>query len=383
MKIAFLWAHESLGLYANAPFNDLYKLVGHNNGNLAFIHALRTQIEGAFVFCRWGFDVAALRDVDVVVIPCANQLGKHTDLKVSGEKLLALGKPVIAIGLGAQAADMDTDIELSDGTLSWVKAIDSLRPSGASNIYTRGPFTSEQLKKFGIPDAVVGGCPSHFINPEPNLGHRIHQRWIAQPLPRAISVAGGHEGWARLRTIEQQLINLIHDPFFPGQYVVQSMAAMIHISRDDFDAMEPAKLAGIHQYLLPHYTLKEFQTWCRGYAKSFYDAVAWMDSLRRFDLSIGPRYHGTALAIQAERMGVTIALDSRTEEMCIQTGVPMLRSVDLAGKPLTRETLKKAIQFDPAAYETQRTERVKNFLAFLEANGLVPAKYLYRLADGK
>ncbi|WP_246053464.1 hypothetical protein [Paracoccus hibiscisoli] len=47
-----------------------------------------------------------------------------------------------------------------------------------------------------------------------------------------------------------------------------------------------------------------------------------MDELRRHDLLIGPRFHGAQLAIQAERMACTVTIDTRTEEMCRETGVP-------------------------------------------------------------
>jgi polysaccharide pyruvyl transferase WcaK-like protein len=107
-----------------------------------------------------------------------------------------------------------------------------------------------------------------------------------------------------------------------------------------------------------------------------------MESLRRHDLTIGPRYHGTALALQAERMGVCVTFDSRTEEMCAQTGVPFLRAKDLADKPLTRATLKNLIAFDPEAYDAQRAERAGAYVAFLEANGLEAKDYLKKIAAG-
>ncbi|MFC7544396.1 hypothetical protein ACFQU2_40080 [Siccirubricoccus deserti] len=67
---------------------------------------------------------------------------------------------MVAIGLGAQSESITADITLSDGTLRWVQAINESRPtSSLSNIYTRGPYTSQQLERFDIRDTVVGGCP--------------------------------------------------------------------------------------------------------------------------------------------------------------------------------------------------------------------------------
>jgi polysaccharide pyruvyl transferase WcaK-like protein len=107
-----------------------------------------------------------------------------------------------------------------------------------------------------------------------------------------------------------------------------------------------------------------------------------MESLRRCDLTIGPRYHGVALALQAERMGATVTIDSRTEEMCVQTGVPFLRAQDLAGRTITRATLKQRIAFDPDAYDAQRAERAGAYVTFLESNGLEAQDILKRIAAG-
>jgi len=85
-RVAVLWQTSSLGLYSNAPFDELYKGVGHNNGNLAFVHAIVSHIANPVSFLAWGASVEALRKAaDVIVIPCANQLGKHTELGAMGE----------------------------------------------------------------------------------------------------------------------------------------------------------------------------------------------------------------------------------------------------------------------------------------------------------
>lgn len=228
-KVALLWESQSLGLYSNAPFDRLYRGVGHNNGNMAFVYAIANHIDAEVVFFPWHVRPELLADIDAIVIPCANQLGKHTDLGKLSVILDKADKPIIAIGLGAQANDMETDVEVTPGTLEWVRVIDSKRYGSAPNIYTRGPYTTRQLARLGIPDSVIGGCPSHFINQSDDLGHRIHRHWSSLEYPRAISVAGGHQAWNKCRLVEQQLVAMMMDPFCPGQYVVQSMSDMIKI----------------------------------------------------------------------------------------------------------------------------------------------------------
>ncbi|MDP3399516.1 MAG: polysaccharide pyruvyl transferase family protein [Brevundimonas sp.] len=380
-KVAVLGEHINMGMYCTRPTADLYRQTGLNTGNLAFIYAVLSHLQNEVTLLPWHASPEQYEAVDIIVIPCANQLGKHTDLGRHAELLRKSGKPVVAIGLGAQAEVLGSDIELTEGTATWVETIRAscINP-GAPNIYTRGPYTSQQLDRLGFPGSLPGGCPSHFINPAPNLGHRIHAAWTSMPVPRSLSVAGGHHRWAKARIIEQQLIAMMQDPRSFGQYVVQSEEDMVRLARNDFDLIEPATLELLRQYLCPHYAMDEFKTWSRMYARAFFDINAWMDSLREADLTIGPRYHGTALAIQAEKMGVTIAVDSRTTELCMETGVPFLTAEELATKPLTRHSIKQMIKFDPAAYDKHRLKKAKLYVDFLKSNKLVPSSYLEKLA---
>ncbi|MCP6134939.1 polysaccharide pyruvyl transferase family protein, partial [Klebsiella pneumoniae] len=76
--------------------------------------------------------------------------------------------------------------------------------------------------------------------------------------------------------------------------------------------------------LLPDLTLPEVREWGRRRAFVFTDSQSWMSFLRRYDYAIGPRFHGVALAIQAERPGVVLHVDSRTQEMALTMAIPSL-----------------------------------------------------------
>lgn len=381
MKIGLLWESENCGLYSNSDFDKLYRKVGQNNGNLAFVHAVRNQIDAEVQHFPWHVRPELLSEsMDYLVIPCANQLGKHTDLGGLAKNLEQVTIPIIAIGLGAQADNFEADITLSEGTRHWLDAlIENGQRHGIQNIYTRGPYTSTQIKKLTGAETLAGGCPSHFINPRPDLGLRIQANWERNPLPRRIAVAGGHESWHVCREIEQQLIAMMMDPQFPGVYIVQSMDDMIKLSRGVFDEIEPEAMKRLHRHTVPHYTPEQFKDWALNYARSYYDVPAWMDELRRHDLLIGPRFHGAQLAIQAERMACTITIDSRTEEMCRETGVPFLRAKDLT-QPLTRTRLRELLPFDGAAYDRFRAEKCARYTKFLTEAGLKPAADLLDLA---
>ena len=383
LRVAILWKYPELGLYSNAEFDYLFNGVGHNNGNLAFVYAIASHIDNPKKFFGWSTSAETLKgNADIVVIPCANQLGRHTDYGAMADNLEKSGLPIVAIGLGAQADSYEQDVELTDGTLRWARTIAKSNVSSSSNIYTRGAYTSRQLDRLGLTGSIAGGCPSYFINRKPGLGHRIHAKWSQMGLPRSISVAAGHQAWMKTREIEHQLISMMMDPIAPGQYVVQSMAEMVKISRGVFDGIDPHGLKGLHNHTVPHYSFEEFKAWCRNHVRSFYDVPAWMDSLRRYDLTVGTRYHGVALALQAEQMGITITIDSRTRELCENTGVPHVDAEQLT-TPLTRASLRKLISFDPTAYDLHRSQCASRYLDFLAANRLQPAAFLSGIATGR
>ncbi|MFG6082304.1 polysaccharide pyruvyl transferase family protein [Paracoccus litorisediminis] len=381
MKVGLLWENKDAGLYSNADFKTLYRQIGHNNGNLAFVHAVKNQVDAEIIHFGWGASPDRINnEVDYLVIPCANQLGKQTNLANSARNLSKIKKPIVAIGLGAQSKSFDADVELSEGTRAWLDVlIENGQRHGIQNIYTRGPYTSDQIRKLTGAETVANGCPTHFINPRGDLGRRIQANWERHPLPQRIAVAGGHEAWANVREIEQQLISMMMDPQFPGVYIVQSMANMIKISRGLYDEIESEDLERLHRHTVPHYSLEQFKSWAQNYARSYYDVAAWMDELRRHDLLIGPRFHGAQLAIQAERMACTVTIDSRTEEMCRETGVPYLRAADLK-EPLTRASLRKLIKFNGAQYDKHRASKCARYVSFLRGAGLTPAAYLVEIA---
>ena len=158
MRIGLLWSRHDAGLYSNAPFDELFSYVGENNGNLAFVHAIRQEVGVSMQAYRWGTPAATLRqEVDLLVMPCANQLGRHSDLGALAKTLEAADVPVVAIGLGAQAGHESQDVELTPGTLAWLQTLARLRPNDAPNIYVRGPYTERQVQRLGVDRVVVGG----------------------------------------------------------------------------------------------------------------------------------------------------------------------------------------------------------------------------------
>ena len=298
---------------------------------------------------------------DVVVLPLANQLGKHTDLGQAAARLAAINLPVIGIGLGAQAGSPDMDVQITEGTRAWLQVISKLRPDDGPNIGVRGAYTLEQLGKLGFPDlGVVVGCPSNFINLEADIATAV-EVGFARP-PRRIAVAAGIPYIPSLAHIERDLADVV--TLTGGAYIVQHGLEMLQLARREFAKMGEGKLEAAHNYIMPNRTTAEFCSWCERYAYAHYDARSWMDFLRRFDFVVGTRFHGIMLAIQAGVPGACIAHDSRTIEMCETMGIPVRHYSEIDGE-ITQHNVRDYFHFDSAAYTEKRHKLLDAYVSLL------------------
>lgn len=376
-----LWATSEIKQPALESAEKLYGYVGHNNGNLAFVAGARLLFEEEVVFAPWHTSPDKLKELgDIVYIPCANQLGPHTDLGGLADNLEKAGIPVIGVGLGAQTRDIDTPVQLTQGTERWVRVMSSLC-KGKNNILTRGSFTSSFLDSLGITTHLPSACPSLFINSNPYLHEDLIQN--SCEIPRSIAACGGHQSWRNIRHIERQLISLVSDSVYPGSYIVQSMKDMMKISLGDseVDSIEPEILERIISFTRPEMSPPEFKNWCSRYAHSFYDVGSWMFHLKRHDFVIGARYHGTALGIQAGVPSLCITIDSRTNELCQSSRIPFISADEI--QSLDRQSIHQYFKsrFKPASFYSNRRSKANQYVNFLRSNGLTPSQHISSIAN--
>ena len=334
--------------------DHLFKLCGGNTGNFAFVFALHQLLSPGVDVVSWDVSPETVKEkYDAVVFACANQLGPHTDLGWLADRLTAMDRPIIAIGLGAQANDTSRSVEITEGTRRWLDVIAAQAPSSAPNIGVRGAYTLSQLERLGYGGkAAIVGCPSNFINPSPTLGRSIAQRYSTAEMTRVAVPAGLHL-WPGLQRIEDCLAELVEG--CSGIYIAQSEIDMIRLARDEADAVAPDVLEQIRSYIRPRLTTPEFVRWMRRYAVTFTDAASWIDAMRKFDFVVGPRFHGVMLGIQAGVPGAVIAHDSRTLELCHTMGIPV-RDYQEIPETFSIADLRSMFPFDGSAYDQQRAK---------------------------
>lgn len=358
------------------PTAELCARAGHNTGNLAFHHAINEHLGGDLPSVPWDNAPDAIdRAGTLAVLPCANQLGPHQDYASLAARFAALDTPIVAIGLGAQAGTDGAIPEVPAGTLDWVRAIGARGPGTGPNIAVRGAFTLRVLKHYGLADhAVVLGCPSLFINPDPALGRRIAARGSDF---RRIAVAAGHQKWTHLAHIEASLAHMVSATH--GSYVGQSPLEMLQLTRGEAHLLDHDSLAACRNYIGPGMNDEEFLRWTVRHGQVFFDVAAWMEHYRRFDLVVGTRIHGIMLALQAGVPALCIAHDSRTLELCRTMQVPYVLSRDVQ-QGIRRDQLHKLLRFDPDKFDANRRTLCARYIGFLEHNGLQPAQWLRRIA---
>jgi hypothetical protein len=357
-KPIILGGNPYINDYYNKDSKSLFEDTGGNSGNLAFQYAISNHIPSA-TLVPWGKPVAEIRNSgDIIVLPLANQLGKHTDLNSAAARLEDINLPVLGIGLGAQAVSIGEGLELTEGTKRWLKIIATLSPSSEPNIGVRGPYTQEKIIEAGFQNSsLVMGCPSNFINMKSDTIEQVAKGYRRRP--KIIAVTAGIPHIPHLASLERDLASIVTAT--GGAYIVQHGLEMLQLARREFDVMDQNSLNLCHEYIAPNKSMDEFKSWCRQYAYAFYDCRAWLDFMRRFDFVVGTRFHGAMLAIQAGVPAACIAHDSRTQEMCETMRIPVRHYSELKG--LTEHNLLDYFKFDAESYIETRKILLKRYLS--------------------
>lgn len=350
---------------------------GHtgNTGNLAFRHAVPRLVAEATTRITYR-DIAEQINAsfDLVMIPCANFLGTHTDLGNQAKLIEQLKVPLLPIGLGAQAPSDGVFVKLSEGTERWAKAVAERAPV----VWTRGEYSAEVLARLGILNTAPLGCPSLFINPSPTLGENVAER-LAKGSTTKIAIAAGNPMDQRplMATLEQRLFQMAMS--YDAAYITQSPAVMVALGRGDLSEVREIELKRVHEVVAPQMPRKDFVRAARRRFIAFQSIDAWLEYLRGCDVVIGQRIHGTALGVQAGIPGICLAHDSRTQELATTMKLPHLPLEKL----LAAESLERAVKqttFDGPAFDLNRRTLAMSAIGILEKLEVAPSEHLRCIA---
>lgn len=349
-----------------APFEpveplDCFKrnLIANNTGNLLFAQSVFRAIynENTRIDCTYKVPSDADRinaEYDAYVIPLANAfrpsfMGYLEKLTSLIEKLTI---PCVVVGVGAQ-----TDLGLS--MLQGKSAVDAVVSRFVSavldrsaSIGVRGEITREYLEKLGFKDVETIGCPSMYMTGgELNIVKKVRSLQTDDPIATNLTPK-----------MPPNVADLFRRSWkrFPGlTYVAQD--------KDDMELMmfgRPIltnKKGDAFPNRIVHPLLLENRT------KLFIDPRTWMSMMRRQVLSFGTRIHGNVIALLAGTPAVVVAHDSRTLELAQFYRIPYIRSQDVTAETNLEDLYEAADYTDMIQ---GHAERFRNFVAFLDRNGL-------------
>lgn len=359
-------------LLAETTVSDAINKLGGNTGNAMFQYACWKLIRNPIVsFQVDRIDYAYLRQaIDVLLIPAANQLNPHWDLTPWADLVERLDKPVVIVGLGAQAEiDKISDVVLKPGTARFVKVIGER----AKFIGVRGESTQKVLDRCGVHNSVITGCPSNFINGTVTgsaIGEQLSvvKDRIAQDQSLRINyLFGTMEEFSR--PCEKALYGLLRER--AHRVIYQTNLGLLEYAHSGtVDEASKQYIDWEARVVAPGKPVDEHYEFIRNRGKFYVDAKSWIDEVGRDDLSIGMRIHGAVAAVQGGSLGVCVAFDARTLELATTMGYPYVDARGIPEKEGLRDVM-DAVQFSADQFDERRLQLRSALKMALEQEGII------------
>ena len=358
-------------LFVGAPFEvvsresrslvQCFEATGRNTGNLLIGYGLFTQLRyDKLESYRYAMTPEYVEEnFDQVVIAAANFLFPGFDFTPVSSFLDKIKLPVFMVGLGAQLPSSQSELaNIPEGTWRLVQ----IASERSHSIGVRGEFTAEQLRKHGISNIQVTGCPSLYTGLKPEIRIRRPDALEKVTVNGSRNVVAHSHDKEAATNVEQQLFRLAASNKFP--YVLQNEQPEMQIaSGEGPDTHEPA-LKSLARFLnIDVATLIEFYQQC---GRVFFSVQEWFDWIKNYDFSIGTRFHGNIAALLNGVPAVILTHDSRTRELCDFAAIP---SVDVSSlHQIDAHKLYDAADFN--LFERNYTDIYKKYIEFLDANGI-------------
>mgnify|MGYP003674674673 CR=1 FL=1 len=360
--------------------DEIMAYSGLNIGNFAFRHALHSLLEdiGEYTPLAWQQlnELIAKEPIEQVIVSCANWLCATEQYeKSNGVRASIIEKldcPVISFGLGAQASSKDSELNLGPNTVRLAKVL----AEKCTLLSVRDEFTLNVLEKIGVQNAVVTGCPSNFINLDPDLGKKIvgkSQRLILKdPSWNELKIqfneySGGH---VHSGGVLKRILRLLE--ISPSNYVIQSPVLLPFLLGENENIP--------NDYLNHGQEVKNIRLLLKAKLLHFSSIDSWLDFSRTCDFATGMRIHGNMIPLQSGVPSVVIGHDSRTAGLASYMGIPSLSPDKFMSISNRRPSfILEDVVEKMAVYDERRSTLAKNMLDYIEKNKLTQNKHLNKL----
>jgi hypothetical protein len=298
---------------------------------------------------------------DATVIRGSNYLSESFDLGPVVPLLKHLKGPVVAMGVGAQAASYRS-LAIPKGSIEFWRAV----AGSCTSLGVRGVYSAEVFNSIGIKNLRIIGCPSFYRSMQPELHIRR-----ADPANARVGVtlnkylSGDYSiSYGKTNRLQRALLKAVaHRPgsrlFSQGEKeetlvaygAPEGKAALVEAILANFGLSGDLAVAELlSQRISAHL-----------------DADAWADDVgATTDFMIGFRLHGNAIGLQQGIPSVPFTYDSRTREMAALFRIPSIEVDDFMPVDLD-QTIAKA-EFGP--FQEAYRQNYHEYRRFLEENGL-------------
>jgi len=266
-------------------------------------------------------------EFDFVFVRGSNFIHEKMEWFRAVEVLEKVKLPVYAIGVGAQASQ-NRAIELPESSKRFWQIVGDR----CASIGVRGTFSAETLRRNGIGNVEVVGCPSIFRTRNRDLAIRVPDqrdiRKVAFSLRREADKSYTADPEAYLRNQRQALLK------------VDSQSEMVMSSHGEqeekafFLRDEAAKEKAVAEFTRTNWwSGPDDAAMRRIYEKqlfSFFDVEQYDRFAQSIDLAVGYRVHGVLPAVAHGVPGVLVAYDTRSQELAETLKIPVVPEAALA-----------------------------------------------------
>ena len=348
--------------------SGLLKASGKNSGNL-FIGSGLYNATKAPLKEYWNFYLGTPEEFDekfdTLFIPASNFIFQYTDLKDQYNFFSKTKAKIFMFGLGSQLRELGP-IKLIPSTERFIR----LAAERSTSIGVRGEVTADVMRKLGIHNVEVTGCPSMLNMPD-------HFSVVPDPADPTVVLAGNFTNNAREHAFSAEAMVRLESALFAelvkrnGYYILQNeaheLAAMKSLAH--VEALSDQQWWDINRIRkLFNLNIKD-DDWLNFLARRlriFFSTVEWKCFMRAVDFSFGTRFHGNVAALLAGRPAYIFCHDYRTLELAQFYKVPH-RIVDATSPiPAFEEIFADT---DMAAFQANVPKLMRIWRDFIKRNG--------------
>ncbi|MGP5727246.1 polysaccharide pyruvyl transferase family protein [Arthrobacter rhombi] len=331
-------------------------LIGNNNGNLLFSSAAHKMLAADGVAVKaHGFNFSAAQapkassEFDHFVLPLANafRVGFEPQLNRITQFIEKLTIPTVMLSGGAQSGPDGTfdNLKPIEGS---VKAFCKAVLKTSSHITVRGEKTANYIRGLGFTDVMVIGCPSITMN---GPGHTVESVRNLSRFNIAYNIESSKDLMGELVDEVEKRHDAIYFPQDMGSFEMMLWGSEQHKAGRD-----------------PRLPLRmDHDQFTTNKAEFHLDPYTWINRMRDFDLSFGPRIHGNVIPILAGIPSVVFAHDSRTKELSEYHEIPHFTPDEVNGVTSLSQVIERA---DFTKFNAGHTARFNKVTEFLNNNGI-------------